>query len=141
MANSMYDYGRELYLAGSTSWALGTVRMCFVSTAVYTFSAGHTALAQTAAGLVGTASSAFAGKTVSTGVADSNDITIQAVPTTGGSVVGAIILYHDNYPAAVGGGTPLIAYIDTAASGLPITPNGGDITVSWSNGSNKIFKL
>ena len=32
------------------------------------------------------------------------------------------------------------AYIDTA-TGLPITPNGGDIIVTWDNGINKIFRL
>ncbi len=34
----------------------------------------------------------------------------------------------------------LIAYIDTA-TGMPVTPNGGDITIAWDNGANKIFKL
>jgi hypothetical protein len=34
----------------------------------------------------------------------------------------------------------LIAYIDTA-TGLPVTPNGQNITVSFDNGSNRIFKL
>ena len=33
-----------------------------------------------------------------------------------------------------------INFIDTA-TGLPITPNGGDIIVTWDNGANKIFKL
>ena len=36
--------------------------------------------------------------------------------------------------------SPLIAYIDTA-TGLPITPNGGDIIVTWDNGTNKIFRV
>lgn len=36
--------------------------------------------------------------------------------------------------------SPLIAYIDTA-TGLPVTPNGGDITIAWDSGANKIFKL
>lgn len=36
--------------------------------------------------------------------------------------------------------SPLIAFIDTA-TGLPVTPNGGDITVAWDSGANKIFKL
>lgn len=27
------------------------------------------------------------------------------------------------------------------SSGLPVTPNGGSITVAWDNGANKIFKL
>jgi hypothetical protein len=31
-------------------------------------------------------------------------------------------------------------YID-AATGLPLTPNGGDVTIQWDNGANKIFKL
>jgi hypothetical protein len=35
---------------------------------------------------------------------------------------------------------PLIAYIDTA-TGLPVTPNGGDITIAWDSGANRIFKL
>ena len=34
----------------------------------------------------------------------------------------------------------VIAFIDTA-TGLPVTPNGGDITITWDNGANKIFKL
>lgn len=29
----------------------------------------------------------------------------------------------------------------TTAAGLPVTPNGGDITVAWDNGANRIFKL
>lgn len=28
-----------------------------------------------------------------------------------------------------------------SGSGLPVTPNGGDITVAWDNGTNRIFKL
>lgn len=27
------------------------------------------------------------------------------------------------------------------SSGLPVTPNGGSITITWDNGANKIFKL
>ena len=49
----------------------------------------------------------------------------------------AIIIYVDSGTEAT---SPLIAYIDTA-TGLPITPNGGDIIVTWDNGTNKIFKV
>ena len=38
------------------------------------------------------------------------------------------------------GTSPLIANIDVA-TGLPITPSGGDIIVQWDTGANKIFKL
>ena len=34
----------------------------------------------------------------------------------------------------------VIAYIDTGTN-IPIVPNGGDVTVAWDNGANKIFTL
>ena len=34
----------------------------------------------------------------------------------------------------------LVAYID-GATGLPVTPNTGDIGIAWDSGANKIFKL
>jgi hypothetical protein len=34
----------------------------------------------------------------------------------------------------------LIAYIDTA-TGLPVTPNGQAIGLTFDNGANRIFKL
>jgi len=54
-----------------------------------------------------------------------------------GASIEAIVLYKDTGTDST---SPLIAFIDTA-TGLPITPNGGDIIVTWDNGPNKIFKL
>ena len=68
------------------------------------------------------------------GVADAADTTFTSVS---GDTVEAIVLYKDTGDAAT---SPLIAYIDTA-TGLPLTPNGGDVTITWDNGANKIFKL
>jgi hypothetical protein len=79
-------------------------------------------------------SGAFTGKTTAGGAADANDITFSSV--TGASIE-AIVLYKDTGTDST---SPLIAFIDTA-TGLPITPNGGDIIVTWDNGANKIFKL
>ena len=31
----------------------------------------------------------------------------------------------------VAGTSRLIAYIDTGVTGLPVTPNGGDINITW----------
>jgi len=36
--------------------------------------------------------------------------------------------------------SPLALAIDTA-TGLPVTPNSGDITIAWDSGANKIAKL
>jgi hypothetical protein len=33
----------------------------------------------------------------------------------------------------------LVAYLDTGVTGLPVTPNGGDITISWH--ASGIFQL
>ena len=35
--------------------------------------------------------------------------------------------------------SPLVAYIDTGVTGLPVTPNGGDIAVAWN--ASGIFAL
>jgi hypothetical protein len=80
-------------------------------------------------------SGAFTGKTFTAGVFDSNDVTLTSVS---GNSAESIVIFN-NTPATEAT-KDLIAHIDTA-TGLPVTPNGGDITVQWDNGSNKIFKL
>jgi len=65
---------------------------------------------------------------------DAADVTYTAVT---GDPSEAVVVYKDT---GVEGTSQLIAYIDTA-TGLPVTPNGGDITIQWDNGINKIFKL
>ena len=62
------------------------------------------------------------------------NITFSAVT---GATAGAIVIFIDS---GVDTTSNLVAYIDTA-TGLPVTPNGGDITVTWDTGANKIFKL
>lgn len=76
----------------------------------------------------------LASKTSTAGVADAADITFTAVS---GATVEALIIYKDT---GVSSTSNLIAYIDSA-TGLPATPNGGDITVTWDNSANRIFKL
>jgi len=74
-------------------------------------------------------------KTVTNGVFDADDVTFSSVT---GSAVSQIVIYKDTGTAS---NSPLIAYFDSPTSGLPITPNGGNITIAWSNDSSKIFKL
>jgi len=80
-------------------------------------------------------SGAFTGKTFTAGVFDANDVTVTSVS---GDAFESIVLYN-NTPATEAT-KDLIGFIDTA-TGLPTTPNGGDITVQWENGANRIFKL
>jgi hypothetical protein len=58
--------------------------------------------------------------------------------TVTGDELEALVIYKDTGDAET---SPVIAYLDSAASGLPLTPNGGDIIIGWDTGVNKIFKL
>jgi uncharacterized protein YigE (DUF2233 family) len=46
------------------------------------------------------------------------------------------VIYIDTGTA---GTSPLVAYIDTGVTGLPVTPNGGNINVTWN--ASGIFAL
>lgn len=135
MTNAMFDKGRQKFLEGGIAWLSDTIKACLVDTASYTPNlATHEFLGDIAAGMRIATSAAFSGKASAAGVADANDAVFSAVS---GAQSEAIVIYKDT--GAVGT-SPLIAYIDTA-TGLPVTPNGGDITVVFDNGANKIFKL
>lgn len=80
------------------------------------------------AGLVGSLSSALTTKTIGTvaaGVFDADNVTFTAVS---GNSVESVNVLKDTGNAAT---SNLIAYFDTG-TGLPVTPNGGDITVTWN---------
>ena len=135
MANALYDKGRQGFLEGSIDWDTDTIKVVLIDTADYTVNlATHQYLSDIPAAAVVATSAALSGKTVTNGVADADDLTLSAVS---GDPSEALVIYQDT---GTEGTSRLIAYIDTA-TGLPVTPNGGDINVAWDNGSNKIFKL
>lgn len=121
MANAIYPKYKEAVLGGGTNSALtsGTVKAALVDTGAYTYNAAHDML-DDLTGVVGTAVT-LGSKTVTNGAFDSADPTWTSVS---GNTVEAVVLYIDT-------GTPstsrLVAYIDTGVTGLPITPDGGNI--------------
>jgi hypothetical protein len=139
VANALYDKARNGFLKGDISWKSGgdTFRAYLVDIQGGT---GYTVdLAADeflddipADALVSYIALAPADPTA--GVADAPDVTFLAVT---GAVCEAIVIVKWVSEAA---DSPLIAYIDSA-TGLPVTPNGGDIQVVWDAGANKIFKL
>lgn len=136
MANALYDLGRQGFLDGSINWSSDTIKVSIVRG--YTVNlATHQFLSDVtgAGGTLVATSAALASKTVAAGVADAADITYTAVGA--GAAIPYVIIYKDT---GVAGTSRLIAYIDTATN-LPVTPNGGDISITWDNGANKIFKL
>ena len=86
-----------------------------------------------AAGIVA-ASGNLGTKTITDGTFDAADVTVS---TVSGDQFESIVIWEDD---ATDASSSLIAKIDTA-TGLPFTPSGGDITVQWDSGSDKIFTL
>ena len=135
MANALYDKGREGFLGGSNDWDTNNIKIVLVDAADYTKDlAVHDNLDDVAAGGRVATSANLTAKTITDGVADAADVTFSSVT---GDQSEQIIGYEDSGTEAT---SSLLFNIDTA-TGLPVTPNGGDITVTWDNGANKIFKL
>jgi hypothetical protein len=142
MANGLYDDGREGFLAGEIDWDTAVIKVALVrgttKNEAHKFVSDFTG----AGGTLHATSAALGTKSVTDGVADAADVTFTAVTA---NATGHTLLVFQ--ASAVGGGADvaasaqrLIAWIDTGTN-LPVTPNGGDITVAWDNGANKIFKL
>jgi hypothetical protein len=127
MANAIYPKYKEVILGAATNTNLltGTVKVALVDTGTYTYNAADQFLTSLT-GVVGTAQTIGATKSVTNGVFDGADVTYTAV--TGNSVE-ALVIYVDTGTAAT---SPLVAYIDTGVTGLPVSPNGGNITITWS---------
>ena len=128
MANALYDSGRDGFLKGEFNWSADTFKVILLSSAYTVNLSSHT----TTANIGGTVaiSSGITTLVPGSGVADANDITLSGVA---GTTVTQFVIFHDT-------SKKLIAHIDTS-SGLPFTPSGGNVTIQWDNGANKIFKL
>lgn len=135
MANALYDKGREGFLDGSIDWDTNDIRLILIDEADDTIDLSVDDNLDDRAALARVATSgAFASKTVTNGVADAADVTLSAV--TGDQSESIDIYKHTGVEATA----RLICNIDTA-TGLPVTPNGGDITIQFDSGANRIFKL
>lgn len=137
MANALYDKGREAFLGADIDWLADNIKVVLVRSYTPNTST-HDFLDDVTGGGGGTivaTSSNLASKTATNGVADAADVTYTAVAA--GAACNHLVFYKDTGSAAT---SNLIAVVDTA-TGLPITPNGGDITLVFDSGANKIFKL
>lgn len=135
MANALYAKFKEGLLDGIFDLNTNTIKAALVDGYTPNLST-HNALDDvTGAGgtIVGTAAT-LASKTITDGAFDAADVTFTAVAA--GSSPDYILIYQDGASDAA---RYLIALIDTTTGvTLPVTTNGGDITVQW--GAN-IFSL
>lgn len=139
MANGLYKKWKAALLQNSADSDLdgsGTtgVYAALVDTASYTADLDVDEFYSTiAAHVVGT-DQEIGTKTYTLGVFDGADVTYSAVT---GDPCEAIVLYRKN--AGANTTWRLIGYLDTGVTGLPVTPNGGDISITWN--ASGIFAL
>jgi hypothetical protein len=139
MANALYPKWKEqlLQFTANNNLSAGTVKVALVDTGVYTYnSADQFYDASTGSDVqsatVGTPQT-LGSKTFTNGTFDAADVTFTAVT---GATVEALVIYIDTGTPTT---SPLVAYIDTSVTGLPVTPNGGNITITWN--ASGIFTL
>jgi len=131
MANAVYPIYKQNLLAGTSGYDLDNDDAtngpfcALVDTGTYTYSSAHD-FYNDLSGVVGTDQRIVA-PTVTNGTFDGNDLTYSSVS---GNSVEALVIYRHN--SGANSTWPLVAYIDTGVTGLPVTPNGGNITVTWN---------
>lgn len=133
MANAIYPLYKQALLDASANVDLndGTVKVALIDTGTYTYNAAHE-FYSSVSGVVGTPQT-IANTTVANGLFDGDNVTYTAVS---GNSAEALLIYIDTGSAAT---SRLVAWIDTSVTGLPVTPNGGDITITWN--ASGIFQL
>lgn len=135
MANEMYPLSRQAFADGllnftGTDWRCVLLNDTYVYDPLHDFHADLTGIVATSANL--------ATKTNVLGVCDAADVTFAAVAA--GPDVTQVVVYQWTGSSAT---SRLVIFYDTLASAVLIdtTPDGGDITVRWSNGATRIFRV
>ncbi len=135
MASGWYKKGLEAILNGDVDFLVDDIRFVAVDTAAYTVNLStDDFLADIAVGARIATSAALAGKSTTLGVFDATDHTIA---TVAGASFEAVVFYkHTGVDATA----ILLVYVDQG-TGLPYTPNNGNIDFVFDNGANKIAAL
>ena|SRR5271165_5382599 len=138
MANKWYPLGLQAFAEGLVDFLTDTIKVALVAQP-YTFSSSDQFVANLDAGSPATSqivarSPAITGKSAANGILNGNGPTLSAVS---GVPVYYAVLYKDT---GIDATSPLLVYYDTGTN-IPLTPNGGDVTVQFDSGPNKIAAL
>jgi hypothetical protein len=121
MANAMYPTGKKAILDGDVDLLVDEIRAALIDTGTVSYNAAHDFYDDISAGVIGTPV-ALASKTTTAGVFDSADVTWTSV--SGATCEAVALIKWTGTPAT----SQLLAWYDTGVTGLPLTPNGGDVT-------------
>lgn len=126
MANALYPSYKQLAATTGLNLSSIDIRVILGDGADYTYNSAHDFLNDVAAASRVATSGALASQSVTNGVLDAADKTLTAV--TGDVSEFLLLYYHTGNEATAS----LIAYIDTSITGIPFTPNGGDVVIQWN---------
>ena len=145
MANTLYDDARRLWALGDIDWENDNFNCILVGSA-YSYSADHKFLTAIDGspggprdfGEQGPSGVVLTGRGVQTNGAIFADNPRFTVVGAERPQVRAVVIYRnvDGNDANAN-----LGYFADTATGVPITPNGGDIIVTWSTGTNRILRL
>ncbi len=137
MSNALYAKGRQKALEGSIAWLTDNIKVVSIDEDDdVPVLATDDFLDDILAGAREFTSGNLASKTSTDGTADAANLT-PGFTSAAGDQFESITIYVDSGVAAT---SELIANIDTA-TGLPLTPDGGNIDILWSDGANRIYVL
>jgi hypothetical protein len=131
MSNAVYPKYKESVLKesdannGLDGTTTAAPYVALVDTGTYTYSSSHQ-FYSSLSGIVGT-DQALTTPVVTNGTFDADDVTFTAVS---GASVEALVIYRHN--AGANTTWRLVLFEDTSVTGLPVTPNGGNIVVTWN---------
>lgn len=136
MANFVYPLALTAFAKGQIDLLTGsTLKAMLVSTTTgagspqnYTYNSADEFITAVPAGARLTAGVALSGKAVAAGALTAASVLFPAVTQPAAQTGQKIVIYNDT-------GTPatsrLVALIDTLTN-LPVTPNGADISITWT---------
>jgi hypothetical protein len=134
MPNVLYPKWKEAVIQGGANSSLGgNVVVILVDAADYTYNASHQFFTDLPVAARVAVSSPLASKTYLNGLFDAADITWASVSGDQSEIV--IIGINTGSDAT----SRLVAFFDTGVTGLPVTPNSGNIDVQFNAGG--IFNI
>lgn len=131
MANAIYPKWKQAIMQATAnsslagSGATGTYA-ALIDTGVTGYNSAHEFYSSLVSAQIGTEIEIGATKTYTDGVFDGADVAFGA---TSGNTAEAVVLFVKN--AGANTTWRVVAFLDTGITNLPVTPNGGSISISW----------
>jgi hypothetical protein len=136
MPSFMYTVAKTALMEGTLDLEESYMKVRAVSDSDYTPSAAHTAMTSVTK-YTGSTDVALDTPTVTDGILDATDDAnaFPSLAADGSKAINALVIFK--FVTDDAGSTPVL-YIDLASS---VTPNSGDVGITWDSGANKICAL